>query len=102
MQLRYQRILDHMDFEWDEAKSSRNLRERGFGFDFAALIFEARVLEARDDRAEYGEDRIVAIGEADGIVMTVVYTDRQNGRRIISARLANKKERQIWQSFANR
>ena len=91
-----------MDFEWDEAKSSRNLRERGFGFDFAALIFETRVLEARDDRADHGEDRIVAIGEADGVVMTVVYTDRQNGRRIISARLANKKERQIWQSFANR
>ena len=91
-----------MDFEWDEAKSSRNLRERGFGFDFAALIFETRVLEARDDRADYAEDRIVAIGEAEGVVMTVVYTDRQNARRIISARLANKKERQIWQSFANR
>jgi len=91
-----------MDFEWDEAKSSRNLQERGFGFDFAALIFEDRVLEARDDRVDYGEDRIVAIGEADGVLMTVVYTDRQFARRIISARLANKKERQIWQSFASR
>ncbi|MGD0188641.1 MAG: BrnT family toxin [Roseiarcus sp.] len=72
-----------MDFEWDEAKSSRNLRERGFGFDFAALIFETRVLEARDDRADYAEDRIIAIGEADGVVMIVVYADRQNARRII-------------------
>ena len=43
----------HLDFEWDEAKSSRNLRERGFGFDFAALIFETRVLEPWDDRADY-------------------------------------------------
>jgi uncharacterized DUF497 family protein len=73
----------HLDFEWDEAKSSRNLRERGFGFDFAALIFETRVLEARDDRADYAEDRIIAIGEADGVVMIVVYADRQNARRII-------------------
>ncbi len=71
-----------MDFEWDEAKSLGNLRERGFGFDFAALIFETRVLEARDDRADYG-DRIIAIGEADGVAMTVVYTDRQNARRTI-------------------
>lgn len=91
-----------MDFEWDDGKSAKNLRERGFGFDFATLIFEGRVLEARDDRVDYGEDRVVAIGEADGVVMTVVYTDRQDARRIISARLANRKERQIWQSFANR
>jgi hypothetical protein len=76
-----------MDFEWDEAKSLGNLRERGFGFDFAALIFETRVLEAQDDRADYGEDRIVTIGEADGVVMTVVYTDRQNARRIILSAL---------------
>ena len=44
-----------MDFEWDDGKSAKNLRERGFGFDFATLIFEGRVLEARDDRVDYGE-----------------------------------------------
>jgi len=37
-----------MYFEWDPAKDERTSRERGFGFDFAALIFEGMTLEAPD------------------------------------------------------
>jgi uncharacterized DUF497 family protein len=33
-----------MRFDWDPAKEKRNRRERGFGFDFAALIFEDETL----------------------------------------------------------
>ena len=40
-----------MDFEWDEVKSAANLARRGFGFDFAARIFEGPVIECPDDRA---------------------------------------------------
>ena len=39
-----------MQFEWDEAKSERTFRERGFGFDYAAGIFDNLTLERRDDR----------------------------------------------------
>jgi len=53
-----------------------------------------------DRRRDYGEERVIAIGEVDGEVLVVVYTDRGNTRRIISARRANRKERQLWQSFA--
>jgi uncharacterized DUF497 family protein len=90
-----------MEFGWDEAKSDTNLAVRGFGFDFAALIFEGTTLEMLDDRKDYGELRIRAIGEVDGFTLVVVYTDRQSARRIISARLANKKERALWQSFVS-
>ena len=87
-----------MEFEWDEAKSELNFRTRGFGFDFAALVFRGPVLEAEDVRTDYGERRIRAIGEAEGFILAVIYTDRSEVRRIISARLANRKERALWQS----
>lgn len=85
-----------MLFDWHDAKHDRNLRERGFGFDSAALIFGGRVLTQVDDRRDYGEVRIRAIGEVDGVVLAVVYTDRDNVRWIISARKANRKERALW------
>ena len=89
-----------MEFEWDEDKHHRNSSERGFGFDFAALIFDGLVIEKTDNRRDYGEMRILAIGEAEGVVLAVIYTDREDVRRIISARRASKKERAEWQSFA--
>jgi len=88
--------MDTMEFDWHDTKSNRNIEQRGFGFDFAALIFAGRVLAAVDDREDYGEVRVKAIGEIDGIVLVVIYTDREEVRWIISARLANKKERALW------
>jgi uncharacterized protein len=88
-----------VDFEWDEEKSSRNLSERGFGFLFASRIFRGRVIEREDARFDYGERRIVAVGEVEGHFLSVVYTEVGPGRRrIISARPANRKERKRWQS----
>ena len=42
---------------------------------------------------------MLALREAEGIVLAVIYSDRGDARRIISARLANKKERAEWLSF---
>jgi uncharacterized protein len=89
-----------MLFGWDEAKSGRNFRERGFGFDYAARIFLGPTLEQSDKRRDYGEVRIQAIGQVDEDVLFVVYTDRDTARHIISARLASRKERKLWHSFA--
>lgn len=85
-------------FEWDEAKSEENLRERGFDFAYAALIFESPTLEWDDMRRDYGERRIRAIGQVDGTILVVVYTWRRAARRIISARLANRKERDVYRA----
>ncbi len=89
-----------MLFEWDEAKSRRALSERGFGFDYAARICLGPTLEKEDNRRDYGEVRMQAIGQIGEDVLFVVYTDRSNARHIISARLASRKERRLWQSFA--
>ena len=91
-----------MEFEWDDAKSERNRRERGFDFATAALIFSGPVQTVVDERRDYGEERIIAIGEIDGEVLVLVYTDRGQVRRIISARRANRKERETWRLFAKR
>lgn len=91
-----------MRFSWDTAKSDANLRERGFDFEFASSIFAGQTLEQEDQRQDYGERRVVAIGCADGLELTVVYTDRvesagRHERRIISARRSNRHERQAYQ-----
>lgn len=55
-------------------------------------IFAGKVLERRDTRQDYGEVRIIAIGQARG----VFYTDRGAVRRIITAWPHNEKERAAW------
>jgi len=77
------------------------LAARGFDFEFAALIFEQVTLERMDDRRAYGERRVVAIGLAQGLHLTVAYTDRSESggeieRRIISARRSNRRERKAY------
>ena len=89
-----------MDFEWDDAKSKANLHRRGFGFDFAALVFLGRTLAETDRRRDYGELRVNVIGEIDGDLYHLTYTDRGGVRRIISARLAHRKERKRWHASA--
>ena len=86
-----------MEFAWDPTKSDATYATRGFGFAVAASIFAGRVVEAEDTRHDYGEIRIQAIGQAaSGQMLAVVYTDRSDVRRIISARIASKRERTEW------
>ncbi|WP_284943669.1 BrnT family toxin [Acidisoma cladoniae] len=82
-----------MLFEWDDAKSFRNARDRNLPFDLAIVMFDGPTLEMADTRRDYGELRIRAIGMVRGVCMVCVYTDRADTRRIISLRLANSKER---------
>jgi len=85
-----------MQFEWDESKSQRNRRERGFSFERAALIFQGPIIEWCDIREDWGETRIVAVGSVEDDILAVIYTERGELRRIISARKARKKERELW------
>ncbi len=86
-----------MQFDWDLAKHERNIRERGYGFDYAALIFDGRTVEWEDTRFDYGETRIVAVGEIEGRCLTVVYTDRGEVRWIVASWPSSRKERRLWQ-----
>jgi uncharacterized DUF497 family protein len=90
-------MMMEMRFSWDDAKHSKNQRERGIGFDYAARIFEGEPMTWIDDRFEYGEMRVRAIGAIGDDVLHVVYADRGDLRWIISARPASRKGRRIWQ-----
>jgi|GEM_PF-71571 len=96
----------HVRFGWDARKSDRNLRERGFDFEFATQVFDGPTLERQDTRRDYGERRVIAVGVADGITLTLVYTDRAEAgervRRIISARVSSRSERQAYEQAVER
>lgn len=87
-----------MRFEWDAAKSARNARDRRLPFDIAMALFDNRTLEVRDLRFDYGERRTKAIGIVRGVVLVCVYCDRDSVRRIISLRVANRKERHAYRA----
>jgi uncharacterized protein len=63
-----------VDFEWDETKNARNIRDHGIDFDDAIGIFDGPTVTDYDAREDYGEDRWVAFGVVEGRVLAVVYT----------------------------
>jgi hypothetical protein len=81
----------------DEAKNASTRRERGFGFEAAARVFDGPTVEWCDIRGHWGEERVVAIGAVRLLILAVVYTNRGAARRIISVRVARKKEAELWQ-----
>jgi len=81
-------------FEWDGSKASTNWRRHGVSFELAITVFrDPFAVERFDDREDYGEQRFVLIGMAEGqILLFVAYTEREERIRIISARRATQNE----------
>ena len=91
-----------MDYVWDRRKGRSNLTRHGIAFEDAIRIFDGPTLEKVDDRFDYREIRVYAIGVANGLEVTVIYTDvSESERRIISAWRAERHERTAyWQSLS--
>ena len=89
-------IID-LDFEWDDTKAAENVRNHGVSFAQAALAFrDAFAVEWIDLREDHGEERIILLGMAGDHLLTVVYTERAERIRIISARQATKNEQDLY------
>jgi uncharacterized DUF497 family protein len=88
-------------FTWDPNKNAANVRNHGPAFEDARRIFDGPTVEREDDRFDYGETRIYAIGLVNGIELTVIYTDLDdNERHLISAWRAEPHERRyFWRHF---
>ena len=84
-------------FEWHDEKAKNNRRKHGVGFEEAARIFENRIL-AHPEIHET-EDRYVAIGLAEAKTLVVVFTQRRESIRIISARKATPSERRRYGAY---
>jgi uncharacterized DUF497 family protein len=86
-------------FEWDEVKRQKNLEKHHLDFRDAPLIFDGRpavhVPSHKND-----EERFASVAVIDGKYYTVIWTWRDDGRRIISFRRARHGEerahRQIY------
>jgi len=87
-----------MPFEWDEDKCESNLEKHGIDFVRAAKIFANPILERLDDRDDYGEKRWIAIGHWEQNYLIVVYTWRNENRRIISAWKAGRYEQEAYET----
>lgn len=83
-----------MQYEWDDRKSASNLREHGVDFtDAIAALEDPNRLEDIDARFTYGEERVQVIGMAQGHILFVVMTMRNEELcHIISARKAERYE----------
>ena len=82
-------------FEWDPKKARLNIKTHGVSFDEASAAFRDPLSQTIDDPLHSeDEDRFVLIGRSiQGRLLVIVHTDRGDRIRIISARLATKKER---------
>jgi len=87
-----------MAFEWDPAKARANLSKHGVDFADAVAVFEDPLALSRPDVDVRGEGRFVVLGvDAFGRHLVVAFTERGPNTRLISARLASKKERKSYE-----
>ena len=88
-----------MKFEWDDHKEQINIQKHGIDFSTAALVFnDIYRIETYDSLHSDIEDRYITIGQIGGveIVIMVVYTERKQAIRLISARKATAQERKMY------
>lgn len=84
-----------MEFEWDEAKRRRVLRERGLDFVDATLLFDGRpVLSVPSPRG--AEERWLTVGAIEGRLIAAVWTWRDGNIRLVTMRRARDEEKRHY------
>lgn len=86
-------------FEWDNKKARQNLKKHGVSFEEAATVFGDPLSLTIDNQLHSEEEeRFVTIGESNQRrLLVVVYTERGDNIRIISARVATPRERRSYE-----
>lgn len=85
-----------MAFVWDEGKRKRVLREHGLDFADVCRVFRGPMIDDYDYAHSREEDRWRALGLLDGNVILVVYAERGDTIRLITARRATPEETQLF------
>ena len=81
-----------MQFDFDPGKDATNLSKHALSLVAAAELSWDAGLVWIDDRADYGEVRMVALAPIGEILFFVAFVDREPARRIIRLRRANRRE----------
>lgn len=84
-----------LEFDWDENKRFINKEKHGVDFYFASRVFWGNTVQKKVWKN--GEERKIAIGKIGDDVIFVVFVERNNIIRLISARPASKDERKLYQ-----
>lgn len=84
-----------MKFVWDEKKKKINIQKHHIDFSEVRRVFAKPMVTRIDDR-DYGEIRWIALGDMDGKIVVLVYTEDNDTIRLISARRANRNETNIY------
>jgi len=89
-----------LTFEWDSQKAKRNIEKHGISFEEASTVFgDPFSITIDDPLHSIKESRMVQIGISHkNRPLVVIYTERGDNIRIISARRATKKERNNYES----
>ena len=91
-----------MIFEWDDHKEQINIAKHGIDFKTAARVFQDEFrIEIFDELHSDIEERYITIGRIGGveIIVMVVFTERKQAIRLISARKATAQERKMYQEI---
>ena len=92
-----------MIFEWDDEKAIANERKHHVDFNTAARVFlDPNRLEDYDLEHDGDEDRWITIGLVEARMLMVVYTERLETIRLISARKATKDEQKAYRKIQSR
>lgn len=84
-------------FEWDADKALSNFRKHGVSFAQAQSAFCDRdAVEWIDNGLDNEEVRVVLVGLARSVLLVIVFTERDESIRIISARRATKHEQRLY------
>ena len=90
-------MMDDLEFAWDPAKDASNLIKHGITFAEAAQVFDDPHLIVDDTtKPEHQETRQRAVGKLESRYIAVIFTERGDYRRIISARRARIDEQRRY------
>ncbi|RLJ61669.1 BrnT family toxin [Sulfurisoma sediminicola] len=85
-----------MRFTWYEAKRKGNLKKHGLDFADAERLFAGPKVLFEDDRADYGEQRLISVGLLGALVVVVVHVEAPDRIRIISMSKADSDETDLY------
>jgi uncharacterized DUF497 family protein len=88
-----------VEFEWDNRKAAKNLKKHGVSFQEAASVFgDPLAMTFEDPDHSIDEHRLLTFGTTrNGKMVTLSHTERDGSMRIISTRLMQKHEREIYE-----
>lgn len=92
--------MGYIEFVWDEEKNNKNIKKHGISFEEAATVFydeDAIVFDDPDHSVDENRFLIIGVSRTDNLcIVSHCYRDDESIIRIISARLAVKKEKKYY------